>query len=71
MGELLWISADAPVLAGAVASYRRLVVAVDSGGAIRGAVRVDLYLGRGAAAGIEAGRVRHPLKLWRLVPKTQ
>jgi membrane-bound lytic murein transglycosylase A len=68
-GELLWISAESPVLSGAVPSYRRLVVALDAGGAIRGAARVDLYLGRGAAAGTEAGRIRHPLKLWRLTPK--
>jgi membrane-bound lytic murein transglycosylase A len=69
MGELLWISAESPVLSGAAVSYRRLVTALDTGGAIRGPVRVDLYLGRGEAAGAEAGRIRHPLKLWRLVPK--
>lgn len=68
-GELLWIDADSPVLSGAVPSYQRLVTAVDAGGAVRGAVRVDLYLGRGQAAGSEAGHIRHPLKLWRLVPK--
>ncbi len=70
MGELLWIAADSPVLSGAVPSYRRLLVALDAGGAIRGPVRVDLYMGRGAAAGTEAGHVRHPLRLWRLVPKS-
>jgi membrane-bound lytic murein transglycosylase A len=68
-GELFWISADSPVLSGAVPSYRRAVAALDSGGAIRGPVRVDLYLGRGPAAGNEAGHIRHPLKLWRIVPR--
>jgi membrane-bound lytic murein transglycosylase A len=69
MGELLWIDAEQPMLAGAFPTYRRLVTALDTGGAIRGPVRADLYLGEGAAAGAEAGRVRHTLRLYRLVPK--
>jgi len=69
MGELLWIDADRPVIAGAKPRYRRLAVALDTGGAIRGPVRADLYLGEGPAAGAEAGRVRHRLRLYRLVPK--
>ncbi len=67
-GELLWIDADAPSLAGAPAVFRRLAVALDSGAAIKGEVRADLYLGQGAAAGEAAGRVRHRLRLWRLRP---
>lgn len=69
MGELLWIDAEAPLLAGAFPTYRRLVTALDTGGAIKGAVRADLYLGEGAQAGAEAGRVRHTLTLYRLVPR--
>jgi membrane-bound lytic murein transglycosylase A len=69
MGELLWIDGEAPLLAGAFPTYRRLVTALDTGGAIKGEVRADLYLGQGAAAGAEAGRVRHALRLWRLVPR--
>jgi membrane-bound lytic murein transglycosylase A len=69
MGEPLWIDADAPLLAGAFPSYRRLVSALDTGGAITGDARADLYLGEGEAAGIEAGRVRHTLRLYRLVPR--
>jgi len=69
MGELLWIDADAPLLAGAFPTYRRLATALDTGGAIKGEVRADLYLGQGPAAGAEAGRVRHVLRLYRLVPK--
>jgi membrane-bound lytic murein transglycosylase A len=56
-------------LAGAFPAYRRVVTALDTGGAIRGAVRADLYVGEGPAAGVEAGRVRHTLKLYRLVPR--
>ncbi|MES2032731.1 MAG: MltA domain-containing protein [Pseudomonadota bacterium] len=68
MGELFWIDASAPVLTDAFPTYRRLAVALDTGGAIKGAVRADLYMGRGGDAGVEAGRVRHTLRMYRLVP---
>jgi membrane-bound lytic murein transglycosylase A len=69
MGELLWINAEAPVLTGAFPRYARMVTALDTGGAIRGPARADLYTGEGDAAGAEAGRIRHTLRLYRLVPK--
>lgn len=68
-GDLVWIHADGGNLVGARGSYQGLVVALDTGSAIRGPVRADLYMGRGAAAGEEAGAVRHPLRMWRLVPR--
>ncbi|VXB89179.1 MltA domain-containing protein [Brevundimonas sp. G8] len=68
-GELIWLEADGGNLRGATASYRGLAMALDTGSAIRGPVRADLYMGRGDAAGAEAGTVRHPLRMWRLVPK--
>jgi membrane-bound lytic murein transglycosylase A len=67
-GDLYWIDADAPALNGAAPRYRRLAVALDAGGAIKGPIRADLYLGSGDAAGREAGRVKHQLLLYRLVP---
>ena len=68
MGELLWLDASAPALSGAFPVYRRLAMALDTGGAIKGETRADLYLGRGQDAGQEAGRVRHQLHLYRLTP---
>jgi len=68
LGGAYWIDAEEPTLAGAAVRYRRLVMALDTGGAIKGPVRADLYLGRGEAAGEEAGRVRHALRLYELVP---
>jgi len=68
MGGLFWLDAAAPKLAGAFPVYRRLAVALDVGGAIKGEVRADLYTGTGATAGAEAGRVRHDLRMYRLVP---
>jgi membrane-bound lytic murein transglycosylase A len=69
LGQPFFIDATAPILSGAFPAYRRTVMALDVGGAIKGAVRADLYLGVGQAAGAEAGRVRHTLRMHRLVPK--
>ncbi len=68
-GDLVWIEADGGNLVGARGSYRGLVTALDTGSAIRGPVRADLNMGRGREAGEEAGAVRHPLRMWRLVPR--
>ena len=48
---------------------RRLMMAQDTGGAIRGPVRVDFFWGFGAEAGTQAGRMRQSLKSWVLLPK--
>jgi len=48
---------------------QRLVMGQDTGGAIRGASRADLFLGPGDAAGDRAGRMNEPLVLWLLLPK--
>ncbi len=50
---------------------RRLVMAQDTGGAIRGAVRADYFWGFGDAAGREAGRMRQEGRMWLLWPKDQ
>ena len=69
LGEPWWIDASAPTLPGAFPAYRRLVMALDTGGAIKGDVRADLYVGRGDDAGTEAGRIRHTLRMYRLIPR--
>ena len=47
----------------------RLMLAQDTGGAIRGAVRADFFWGFGDAAGAQAGRMRQEAKLWVLLPR--
>src|SRR6266571_5088372 len=47
----------------------RLVVAQDTGGAIRSPVRADFFWGSGAEAGAQAGRMRQPGRMWVLLPK--
>ena len=46
----------------------RLMMAQDTGGAIRGAVRADLFWGSGPQAGELAGRMRQQGRLWLLWP---
>lgn len=48
---------------------QRLVVAQDTGGAIRGTVRADFYWGTGMEAGEQAGKMRQSAKMWLLWPK--
>jgi membrane-bound lytic murein transglycosylase A len=47
-----------------------LALSQDTGGAIQGAVRADLFAGTGDAAGTWAGQIKQPLKMWVLWPKT-
>lgn len=47
----------------------RLVMAQDTGGAIRGAIRADFFWGTGDEAGGQAGRMRQQGKLWLLWPR--
>ncbi|MBM3367944.1 MAG: transglycosylase [Betaproteobacteria bacterium] len=47
----------------------RLMVAQDTGGAIRGVVRGDFYWGSGAEAGLQAGRMRQRGRYWLLWPR--
>ncbi len=47
----------------------RLMLAQDTGGAIRGVVRADFYWGSGAEAGSQAGRMRQKGSMWVLMPR--
>jgi len=46
----------------------QLVMAQDTGGAIRGAVRADFFWGFGEDAAREAGRMKQALRMWVLLP---
>ena len=61
-----WLDVEDPRVAGD--RIRRLVVAQDTGGAIRGPVRGDLFWGHGAAAEDAAGRMRSQGRYWLLLP---
>jgi membrane-bound lytic murein transglycosylase A len=70
MGLPLWLEATRPSADGATdLSFRRLMVAQDTGGAIRGPVRGDVYWGHGPDAAAIAGRMKHKGRYWLLLPK--
>lgn len=72
LGTPLWLATTQPdpeAPAGRRLPLRRLVVAQDSGAAIRGAVRGDLYWGFGAEAETIAGYMADRGRLWLLLPK--
>jgi membrane-bound lytic murein transglycosylase A len=48
---------------------RRLVLAQDTGGAIRGALRADFFWGFGEDAAWQAGRMKQEGRMWLLWPK--
>src|SRR6202035_1903740 len=50
--------------------FHRLMIAQDTGSAITGAARADLYFGAGADAGRVSGRLRHNMRFVILVPKS-
>lgn len=49
---------------------RRLMMAQDTGGAIRGAVRGDVYFGFGDAAEHNAGLMKSDGRYWFFIPKS-
>ncbi len=49
--------------------FERLMLAQDTGGAIRGKVRADVYWGSGRKAGELAGKTRQRGRLWVLLPR--
>jgi len=69
-GTPFFIEADLP-LAGVNAStpFRRTMIAQDTGSAIVGPARADLYFGAGDEAGQIAGRVRQPGQFALLLPR--
>lgn len=66
-GSLVFLETTEPVTG---APLRSLMVSQDTGGAIVGAVRADVYWGSGDLAEQRAGRMRHPGRLWILEPRS-
>lgn len=67
LGSPVWFDTSLPDNNSA-RPYRRLVFAQDTGGAIRGPVRADLFLGFGETAERIAGAMRQRGKLYVLLP---
>jgi membrane-bound lytic murein transglycosylase A len=67
LGLPIWV--EAPSLLGESGGFHRLMVAQDTGSAIRGAVRGDIFWGCGETAGAIAGRTKHGGNFFVLLPK--
>ena len=65
LGAPVFLSTTHPLSA---TPLQRLMLAQDTGGAIKGVVRADFFWGFGAEAGREAGRMRQQGSMWVLLP---
>lgn len=71
LGAPVWLDLEeVPVEGTKTGPLRRLVVAQDTGGAIRGPVRGDLFWGYGDIAADRAGRMKAKGRYFLLLPKT-
>ncbi|MES3630414.1 MAG: MltA domain-containing protein [Longimonas sp.] len=73
LGTPVWIDGTAPTAAPndtTAVPFQRLMVAQDTGGAIRGPLRGDVFWGNGPDAETRAGRMQHPARWYVLVPRT-
>jgi len=72
LGVPLWLvcGAPAPHEGAPDRKMERLMMAQDTGGAIRGPVRGDFFWGSGDDAEATAGRMKHRGRYWLLLPKS-
>lgn len=66
LGAPIWLATTRP---NSEQALTRMMLAQDTGGAIRGVVRGDFYWGSGADAGHQAGRMRQQGRMWVLMPR--
>ncbi|HVZ54475.1 MAG TPA: MltA domain-containing protein [Pseudolabrys sp.] len=69
-GTPIWIDADLPLLSETPdVKFRRLMIAQDTGSAIVGAARADIYFGHGEGVASIAGRIKQHGQFVMLVPR--
>jgi len=69
-GTPIFVSARLPLADGTDARpFNRLMIAEDTGSAIVGPARGDVFFGSGALAGAMAGRIQHPAEMVVLLPR--
>ena len=69
LGSLVWLDASLPAKGEEPEEpYQRLMAAQDTGGAIKGAVRADVFFGRGSEAEYYAGNMKQPGRMYVLEP---
>ncbi len=68
LGAPLWLDTTDPLVPGS--PLRRLVIAQDTGGAIKGVVRGDFFWGAGDRARNGAGKMKQPGRFFILLPRS-
>lgn len=68
-GAPVFVSTNAPGLAKGTEGLQRLMIADDTGSAIRGPARGDIFVGSGDESGRIAGEIRHKADMIVLLPK--
>jgi membrane-bound lytic murein transglycosylase A len=68
-GLPFWIEAEIPWTSHKATSFTQLMIAQDTGSAILGAARADIFFGSGRIAGERAGDIRHNARFTVLLPK--
>jgi len=69
-GTPFFIAAELPIDSEAsTTKFRRLMIAQDTGSAIVGPARADIYFGSGEDAGRIAGRIKNPARFVMLMPR--
>jgi membrane-bound lytic murein transglycosylase A len=69
LGMPVWISTTVPRMMASPERFRRLMIAQDTGSAIRGAARGDIFFGAGQDAAYSAGYMKAPGDMVVLLPK--
>jgi len=68
-GTPVFLSTTVPTIGGGSRSFRHLLIAQDTGSAIRGLKRGDIFFGSGDEAAWAAGHMKAPAEMYVLLPK--
>lgn len=69
LGTPMWLETSLPQADNTTVKFHRLMVAQDTGSAIRNRIRGDIFFGAGDQAAQRAGHMKHPGRLIALMPR--
>ena len=69
LGTPMWLETNLPKATGAEARFHHLMIAQDTGSAIKNRIRGDIFFGAGDTAAALAGHMQGPGRLYALLPK--
>ncbi len=69
LGAPVWLKTTAPTATKTKVPFQQLLIAQDTGGAIKGIIRGDVFWGEGDKAAFAAGYMNSPGQYWILLPR--